>query len=237
MKNYLTPLNSVTSPSSTVVLFHHAGGHANFFFSWRNYFPTDVAVYAVQLPGRMNRIEEPFDSSVVVTAQNITTEIVNRINTSVYFFGHSLGGILAYACSCELQRRQWYNVQHLFISAAKTPQECKVMDTSVIGKDALRAYGGLPAELENDPEVLNFFLPVIRADFKLVVDFNAFVCEILDIGVTAIYGLDDTSTRIQQIVGWDEYCRYPLNLISFPGDHFYLKEYAEDLCHLIYPHC
>ena len=43
--------------------FHHAGGAAHLFWDWSSYFPEDIEIAAVQLPGRASRTGETLETS------------------------------------------------------------------------------------------------------------------------------------------------------------------------------
>ena len=58
--------------------FPHAGGSASFYYSWSNIISQDIELVAVQLPGREDRILDPF--------KNTSEEVIAEMSKEFKFY-------------------------------------------------------------------------------------------------------------------------------------------------------
>lgn len=234
---YLVPIHAPPSPVASVVLFHHAGSHANYFAGWRHFFPEDVAIHAVQLPGRMSRAGQVFDVQFSDTARKIAAAIQDCVHTDALLFGHSLGGLLAYVTGTCLQRAGWPHLRGLGLSGCASPQWQRHRGLHLLDESQwlsrILAYGGVPKELMQDPDLLAFFLPPLKADLLLLDRFSLDVQDIherLDVPLQAFYGVDDPVAGQGLMAGWAQCTSAEFSLTAFPGHHFFVAQAAPALC-------
>lgn len=233
---YLLPLRSSPSAAAHWVLFPHAGGHANVFARWPLRLAKAMNVHGVQLPGRMGRCQEPFDQDFSATTRRIAAEIAALAPAPVHLFGHSLGGLLAYGCALQLQRIG-VPARSLCLSGVAAPQHQRLRHVEGLSEaqvmDRIMAYGGIPDELQNDPELLAYFLKPLKADLRLLDSYSRSDCwpgERLMVPVHAFCGREDLAAGPFQMTGWADLAGAGFDLASFDGGHFYLLAAADALC-------
>jgi surfactin synthase thioesterase subunit len=83
-------------PRARLVGFHHAGGSASLFRPWGASLPPWIEVVGVQLPGRDERAGEAHCRSLVDVVDALERHITPLLDLPVYFFGHSMGAIVAF---------------------------------------------------------------------------------------------------------------------------------------------
>ena len=76
--------------------FSYAGGSSTTFASWQAALAPDIDVCAIQLPGRGARMGEPLMTSFPELIGTIAQVISNQRGAPYAFFGHSLGGLIAF---------------------------------------------------------------------------------------------------------------------------------------------
>src|SRR5690606_40893251 len=86
-------------------------------------------------------------------------------------YGHSLGSLLTYLVTIRIIREGLNKPVHLFVSGRGGPSiPRKEPPTSELPRPAfinkLRELGGFPDDLLNDEDVMNFFEPILRSDFR-----------------------------------------------------------------------
>src|SRR4030088_3222934 len=75
----------------------HAGGGAVMYREWQDLLPADVAVQAVQLPGRQDRAAEVAYTEIEPLTDALYEVLVAELDERPYaLFGHSMGALLAY---------------------------------------------------------------------------------------------------------------------------------------------
>ncbi len=102
--------------------------------------------------------------------------------------------------------------------------------------EKLRTYGGTPKAVFEHEELIEIFLPILRADFSLV-ESRRYVHETpLDCGITAFGGLEDREVSHDDIAGWKEQTTNKFILEMLPGNHFFLNTQRESLLRIIFRH-
>ena len=82
-------------------------------------------------------------------------------------------------------------------------------------------YAGSQVDLLNDPELREVFLPVLRADIRLVETYRHSEQPLLSFPVAAVSGEDDPNVLDEGLEAWKDLVAADLRIRRFPGDHFY----------------
>ncbi|MFE4860529.1 thioesterase II family protein [Streptomyces sp. NPDC056670] len=212
-----------------VVCFPHAGGSPYFFQQWGRALD-GFEVYAVCYPGRAERMAEPPAGQLVPMARDIAREAARSMagdGRPTVFFGHSMGAIVAYETAAALAH-EGVALDHFFASGARAPHlmrpdpDARWDDTSVAA--TLMELGGTDAELLDNPAFVEFVLPYIGADFRMLSSYAPSPYGPLECAVTALVGADDPRVTRRQASAWRESTRGPFAVRTLPGDHFYLAQ-------------
>jgi medium-chain acyl-[acyl-carrier-protein] hydrolase len=218
-------------PQSTTSLrlfcFPCAGGGASAYRAWHAELPGGIELCPIQLPGRESRYRErPFESlDTLVLA--IADAIAPWLDRSYAFFGHSMGGLVAFELARELRRRGLPEPRHLFV-AGITPPRPRVASRSrhqlndVELLDELRRFGGTPARLLDEPEVVRLLLPVLRADLAVVETYHPRLEPPLSVPIAAFAGAWDPEAPPDAMADWRAQTDAAFQLMTFAGDHFFL---------------
>ncbi len=143
------------------------------------------------------------------------------------FFGHSLGGLIAFELARYCKRHTRSMPERLIVSGCNAPQHRNISkalhdlpDDELL--EALRGYNGTPRELLEHREFMAMVLPSIRADFALV-DQYAYLPQIpLDIPITVLAGKRDDYGSAEQVDGWAKETSGGFKVKWFEGDHFFI---------------
>ncbi len=143
-------------------------------------------------------------------------------------FGHSMGGVLAYEASRQLAQRSQRAPSHLFISGRRSPatfERDPPIDHLPDREFALeinRRYGGIPAEVLDDAEVLALLLPALRGDLHALDQYRPGAAPPVQWPLTVFGGAEDPRATRPQLEGWRSEAGAAFRLRTFPGGHFYL---------------
>ncbi len=207
--------------------FPYAGGNAAAFRTWHKSLPRNIRVHAVQLPGRANRAREPVPSSFAQLIEDLLSQLLDNFNCSYAFFGHSMGAIVAFELARTLRRYRLPLPVRLFLSGHRAPHVPSMREPlhAVSDEDliaAVRRLGGTPAEVLENPELLQFVLPTLRADFRLCETYRYESESPLPTPVTIFGGTDDLETTCAGLNAWREHTTAPFRMHMLPGDHFFV---------------
>jgi medium-chain acyl-[acyl-carrier-protein] hydrolase len=210
-------------------LFPYAGGGPAAFGKWPAEFPDMIETWIAHYPGRGSRHKEPALKQIAALEEGLTQALRPFLEKPFAFFGHSLGGLVAFELARRLHQENLPQSQVLFLSACVAPH-LPVSDLPIHtlpDRDflkALQALDGIPSEVANFPELIDLLLPTLRADFEAVETYHFRSNEpAVDCPIVAFGGIDDRRVRGGHLKAWARYTSAGFKLQYFPGDHFFLN--------------
>lgn len=221
------------NPKIRLFCFPYAGGGASIYREWNQNMPNEIEICAIQYPGRENRISEnPIDDfDLLVT--NICEAIQHKMDLPFALFGHSLGAKVAYEVAKRLESSNTIKPDMLFVSGARAPHfpvpnPIHHLDDSGFTK-ALARYQGTPVAILENEEIMQVFLPMIRADFVLDETFCSDMDSQIAIPIIIFAGNEDKIAFSKDVQLWEKYTTENSEFIEMPGQHFFLKTSQNDL--------
>ena len=215
-----------------LLCFPYAGGGALAYRGWAAKVPEEIDVLSVQLPGRERRIREPAFTRVASLIEAAGQALVPHLDRPFAVFGHSMGALVGYELVQWLRREHGLEPIRLLVSARRAPQlppdpddDYKLPDDQLI--ERLREYNGTPAEVLQNPELMELMLPLLRADFELNDTYEPIAHPALLCPVTAFGGIEDEETTRDELEAWTGITEGAFKLRMFPGDHFFLHPYQD----------
>jgi medium-chain acyl-[acyl-carrier-protein] hydrolase len=233
------------NPKSNLRLFcfPYAGAGGSIYRSWSDLLAPAVDVYSIQLPGRGSRLKEPLMTDLPPLIQILSQAIQPYLDCPYAFFGHSLGAIISYEVAHQLRQQDQPLPTHLFVSGRRAPQISRPIFPTHLLPDSelieeLRNYGGTPQLALDSSELMQLFLPVLRADLSLDEEYIYTPQGALDCSISAFGGIEDRKATYEDLAGWQAQTKQTFNLRLFPGGHFFLnsnlydilKAVTKDLC-------
>lgn len=181
----------------------------------------------MQPPGRESRFSEPPEFTVGEVADAIQDAVAPSVPYAIY--GHSLGGLVAFAVSQELNRRGARLPDRLFLGACRPPEIAGEQARSLLALpdgeflDALARMGGMPAEIQHEPGLLGLVLRVVRADFEWMAGYRHDPDSALPVPIVAFAGTDDVVASARTMAGWAAATTIGLTVHTFDGGHFFFQ--------------
>lgn len=235
MQEWLKPIHKAgTRAEQQWFWFPYAGGGPAVFNPLKPHIPATVDVHAAHLPGREGRFSEEPIADLETIVQALAKAISMVANMQVVIFGHSLGALLGYLVTARLESTG-VSVNRLIVSgrhspgvAAKTAAISHLPDEDFL--KAMSGYGGMSEEILQCPEMLEFMLPLLKADFSLSERYDTkqqhpkVKSEMIVVGA-----LDDHLVDFSQLENWKNFTTGPFRLADVSGGHFYLASQAATL--------
>ena len=221
-------INSNPEAKIRLFCFHHAGGGASVFKPWLQHLPKEVEMCPILLPGRETRIKEKPYTSMERLLSRLSYEIEPFLDKPCAFFGHSMGSTISYELTRYLLKWEKPTPIQLFLSGRRAPHmPSNKPKISELPHDEfleeLREHGGTPEEVFESEELLEFVLPILRNDYRLLEHHEHIPGPPINIPITAFGGTEDNDVPIETIKGWEKYTSSNFNFELFPGGHFYIK--------------
>lgn len=216
----------------------YAGGTSMMYLKWKKYLHPSIELCPIELAGRGRRITEPYYRDLETAVNDIYASIGDILNTSDYaIFGHSMGSAIAYELAKKIAEMGDCLPKHLFISGRAAPHICKERQIHQLPDqqflEEIKKFGGTPQELLENTELLELFLPILRADFKIIESYryqgenNPLNCNI-----TVLGGRND-DIGLTELAAWQHYTHKEFQMLMFEGGHFFLINQVEKIAEII----
>ena len=213
-----------------------AGGNKYFFREYQKFAPDFIEVIPVELPGRGLRADEPLFTNIYDLAEDVFFSIKNKLDKPYILYGHSMGGLLAYLTAKMIVKDFLATPIHIFITGCTAPSTRDKSYLHLLSKDdfikKLKELGGCPEEILNNEDIINFFEPVIRADFQAVESFEYQQTAPFDIPMTLMFGLDERVTP-SEMRDWQKETTNSIDIIQMPGNHFFINQFGFQVIKII----
>lgn len=223
---------AVTAQTPKLLIFPHAGGSAQFYLPFSKAFTTDVKRVAVQYPGKGGTHDLASFTSIPDLAGRVL-EMISPLDQStgrVSFFGHSMGGLLAFEVARRLEA-VGNPVAALFVSASAAPGRVGFDETTDSDEGLLRAaaqFTGASPELLENTDFAARILPTLRG-FRAIGDYDCPAEATVSCPIAAYYGEDDEIATADRVLAWSDRTTSDFTVRAFPGHHFYLNDHLPEL--------
>jgi pyochelin biosynthetic protein PchC len=228
----------VTAGIYKLICLPCAGGGASGFIRWSTLLAGKMCVLPIQLPGREERIDEPFLSDMEDAAAQIAGAVGPYLESGRFsVFGHSMGGALAYRLTKHLEK-MGLKADLCFISSCSIDgmqgrkPSGELNDHEFMMRVA--EYGAVDetSEAFQYPELREILMRILRADFALDESFRD-TGEKISAPICIVCGREDQTETISRMRSWGSYTTAGLYSREFPGGHFFLEEHDGEVCDAI----
>lgn len=190
------------------------------------------------LPGRESRLRERAYTRMEPIVDALAREIVPFLDRPFAFFGHSMGGSIAFDLARRLRSELGIEPDHLFISARRaphfpeqTPEIHNLPEPEFIAE--LAKMNGTPREVLEHAELMEILIPLLRADFEVSHTYRYVPGDPLSCPLTVFGGKDDDTATREQLEGWGLYTTGAFRVHIIDGDHFFINQQAAALLPII----
>lgn len=233
---WIKRFNTSDKGKLVLVCLPFAGGGTSSYRDWVNDLPAEVEILAIELPGRESRLREKPISDLGEVISQITSALMPQINGRPFVvFGHSLGALLGFEL-IRLFRRESYDLPLCFLASGReAPTEKEpgrdlhnLPDFDFINEMVSR-YDGIPRQLLNEPELLELFLPAMKADLKLTETYQYQYEMPFDFPLHIMSGKQDTRLTQELLMPWSQQTFDSAPLSYFDGGHFFIRDSAKQV--------
>ena len=228
---YFKFLNKPSQKKLRLFCFPYAGGNASIYLPFKALMGEEIELVAVQLPGRSERMFEDAFTDMDVLVETLYKQISSTLHEPFAFFGHSMGGIIAYALTKKIESFSRFKPEFTIISASKPSallhqsQKHLLDDKGLI--DVLKAHKASPKEVLESKELMDLILPTIRADYQLIETYVIPKGRLLETPLVLFNSEEDMSK--ETIGQWQAYFKDEAKYVLFEGGHFFIHSQVEKM--------
>jgi len=200
------------------------------YSEWNQIVPDWLSVRAVEYPGHGGRIAESLTHDSEQIASEIAAAIIEDSRPFI-LFGHSVGAAMAWRIVSRLDRLgHLHDLKLLALSGRPAPEHLdKKFGRHDLPREAFLAevhkYSGLPEEIYQNEDLLDFFLPILRNDLHLNENLYRDDPAPVDIPIVAFSGASDADTnKAGSMEAWEKYTTRWQGHVMYSGGHFFLRD-------------
>ena len=219
-------------PMKKAILLHHAGGDKFAFDRLRKILLPEIESITVELPGRGERFGQPLLYDYKDVVADYFQQIKEHITTDYFLVGVSMGTMAAFELCHFLLKENLPLPTHLFLAARLSPNSYK-NEESIVGISSeeywkiVKKYNGIPEQLLAHKELVEFYEPILRADFEVLEKYNKIEHQLekINLETLVIFGKEDTNNiTLETAQSWSEHITQPVIFKEFEGGHFFVYE-------------
>ncbi|WP_025844482.1 thioesterase II family protein [Brevibacillus agri] len=217
--------------------FPFAGGGASIYRGWGEELPAGAGVYPIQLPGRENRLMESAIRDMDALVEGICEAIHPYLDRPFFLFGYSLGTKIAFELARAVRRKWQLAPRGLLVAAGRAPHIPEPRPLYHLPEEEfvreLRRFSGTPEAILQSKELMELFMPLLRADFTLDDTYRFTEEAPLECPISAFCGTRDPEASEEEMAAWARHTRGAFALDMIEGEHFFLNSNREQLLRLV----
>lgn len=219
----------------------YAGGSASIYSKWRRTLAAEIDLIPLELAGRGTKCNEPFYENLDEAVNDLYQLVIKEMdkNDKYILFGHSMGSLIAFELYYKLMKGGYREPMHMFVSGGKAPhlERRLIFHNKPLEefKKHILEYDQSSEMIFQDEELLDFFVPVLRSDFKMV-ETHQYIDKTHKVGcdITALTGAWDLSLTLEEVNEWKKHGDKDFQLRQFEGGHFFINEHTEQIVTMIH---
>lgn len=221
--------------------FPYAGGSAMVYSRWRTMLPAFAELHLVELAGRGSRMGEPFYENMEQAVADLEAKLPRVIMEEPYvLFGYSMGGIIAFELAHRLQAKYGRPPLRLYIGARRAPHTLSSnrlihdLPSESFRQEVLK-LGGVTAEVYDNEQWAETFLPLLRADLKLAELYQPERDDLRPPLLTdlRLFAGSQDVIPLKHMEAWQDYVSGACELTVYDGGHFFLHQHEQDILQTI----
>jgi surfactin synthase thioesterase subunit/acyl carrier protein len=218
-----------------LLCFHDAGGNASLYHPWQDLIDDYFELIMVELPGRVGSTGERSYTSLSALIHDMIPVLIPMLDKPFYFFGHSMGGLLAFELALTLRKSNLNLPAKIFISStpALTTYSQQDVDHTMTEQRLIEMFPHLDKATIGDDALQVMLVDLLRKDLQLIGSYQYVKEDPLPVPLVIIHGIDDSRVKKEQSDQWRRETSSSFRVISRPGGHRYIDDDAEFLTSLI----
>jgi external thioesterase TEII len=211
-----------------IISFSFAGGSK---YSFQKFTNKINEVVVIEYPGRSSRINENLIIDIELLIKDLIDKIKKEITISKNYiiYGHSMGALMGYLICHEIDKLGIKKPLKLIVSGKKAPSIERKPKLSHLPDEQfweeVVKLGGIQDELKNHPELIEFYTPILKADFTVIENYKYLRKNKLSIPIDVFYGSEEATE--DEMTGWIEETTAKVSITQMTGNHFFIFDHVD----------
>jgi len=217
-----------------------SGGNACSYPALKKQLPANIRFISLELPGHGTRIAEPLLYSIEEMTDDLLQQIDLNQDDEYALFGHSLGALLVFIMCRKITTAGKPLPSIILVSGQTAPSRIKPEQRHLLPDqqfvEVLREMEGTPGELLSEKGFLDFYLPIIKADFQAIANYRYQHENPIHVPIVVLLGRQE-KILFEDAARWQDETTYETEFYWFEGGHFFINDHAKEICRLIEEKC
>ncbi|WES34058.1 alpha/beta fold hydrolase [Ruminiclostridium papyrosolvens DSM 2782] len=226
----LRRLKGSSDNKTKIFFFPFVGGQSLSFKDIARGLPEGIEVLAIDFPGHgWARGECIKDFEELINL--LSNVLLEYLGDNFYFFGHSLGGILAYRITQILEEKN-IKPKKVIISASPLPhriEEYKYLDKKSMKElvEIMSGFGSINSAFLDNQTYLEYYFRTIKDDIAVFLKTKVDMDKPIESPSFIFYSEEDSFVKYTDIFEWGIYGQ-DVSFVKVKGDHIFVQtEYEE----------
>ena len=211
-------------------MLHFAGGSVYAFAKQIEHLGAFEAI-PLELPGRGKRVTEPLIKDYHKAVEDMYQQIERQLRPAPYvIYGHSMGSLLSLAV-CQKLEQKGKGPQQLIVSGNSGPGDWHKDGRHLQPHDEfvadLQNLGGVPQEVFDSKELMDYVEPIIRADFEVNDTAKSQRVQLTQTPIYILMGSEED--HVDKINNWANFTQAKTTVEVLPGKHFFINDHPDFL--------
>lgn len=223
----------------TIYCFPFAGGSKYSYREFTANAPTSLNFIPLEWPGRGARFKEPVLNDLDSIVEDAFNNLKDQLdwNQPYAFYGHSMGATVGFLVAQKIAQSSLPKPLHLFFTGRSAPSVKRNLAYFHLLPKAqfiqkIRELGGMPEEILGNSDLMDFFEPILRADFEALEKHDYQPSEPLDIPIDVVIGTKE-DISMEQAFAWKKESTAPVQIKKMDGDHFFIFNHSVHMMQFI----
>lgn len=228
---------------SKVKLFFipYSGASSMIYNRWKNNLNDSIIFSPVEFPARGRRFKDQLCTSAEELIEDLYKQVKNELDDYPYaFFGHCIGGALAFELAHKIKEDIGTDPVHMFFSGRQVPHiEYKKSVSTMTEEKFMNEVIGLQNNLKQiykEKALREIYIPIFKADLLMSETYSHLYDSDkskLNCDITVLSGRQDEYVSLEDIAEWPNYTYKTCNYNMFEGGHFFIHNNMELITEII----
>ena len=223
-----------------LICIPYAGGSKYSFKDLKSLLNDNIEMTTLELPGRGKRVFAPLLSDVHQIVDDVYEQILPLVSGRYMLYAHSMGGLVGNLLIHKLKKENKKLPVLFLVTGCSCPKYRNRPDDVMLHKlddpglkKELQVLGGFPEEILASDELMDFFLPILRADIQALETY-----EYKDLGkhsvpLKVIAG-DNEKIDDEQLLNWELETSASFEANRLSGNHFFILDHFDKIANIIH---
>jgi len=227
-----------------IIAIPFAGGNKYSFNKIEKHISPYFDWVTLELPGRGDRFKEPLLDNIHDMIDDLFVRIKQHIITGEYILlGHSMGCLLGYELMKKIRKNDLKLPVHTFFLGRGAPRHNRFKNKkSTLPQELfweeIKKMGGMPDDFFKQKDLLEFFYPILKNDFKAIENYSYFKMEKpFSVPMHIIMGEEEIGegekTSLEDMKDWMHETDTTCNFDIVKGNHFFFNENSHSIAQKI----